>query len=142
MRTNDGSIFFRKAGSLPNLCKGGSNNPKEDAQMKKRLIVAVAMLTLGLFATASLADTKKGGKIDGKKEFEEHCAVCHKDGGNMITPTKTLSKKDRAANGVKSARDIIKLIRKPGAGMTAFDIKTISDKEAKAIAEYILKTFK
>jgi cytochrome c6 len=110
--------------------------------MKKRLIAAVAMLTLGLFATASLADTKKGGKIDGKKEFEEHCAVCHKDGGNMITPTKTLNKKDRTANGVKSAKDIIKLIRKPGAGMTAFDTKTVSDKEAKAIAEYILKTFK
>ena len=110
--------------------------------MKKRLIVAVAILTLGLFATAGLADTKKGGKIDGKKEFEEHCVVCHKDGGNMITPGKTLSKKDRLANGVKSAKDITKLIRKPGAGMTAFNSKTISDKEAKAIAEYILKTFK
>ena len=64
--------------------------------MKKRLIAAVAILTLGLFASAGLADTKKGEKIDGKKEFEEHCAVCHKDGGNMITPAKTLSKKDRA----------------------------------------------
>ena len=109
--------------------------------MKKRLIAVVTMLTLGLFASVGLADTKKGEKIDGKKEFEEHCIVCHKDGGNMITPTKTLSKKDRAANGVKSAKDIIKMMRKPGAGMTAFDIKTISDKEAKAIAEYILKTF-
>ena len=110
--------------------------------MKKRFVAAVAMLTLGLFATAGLADTKKGGKIDGKKEFVEHCVVCHKDGGNMITPTKTLSKKDREANGVKSAKDIIKLMRKPAAGMTAFDSKTISDKEAKAIADYILKTFK
>jgi cytochrome c6 len=110
--------------------------------MKKRLIAAVAMLTLGLFTTAGFADTKKGGKIDGKKEFEEHCVVCHKDGGNMINPTKTLSKKDRDANGVKNAKDIIKLMRKPGAGMTAFDSKTISDKEAKAIADFILKTYK
>ena len=110
--------------------------------MKKRLVAAVAMLTLGVFATAGFADTKKGGKIDGKKEFEEHCVVCHKDGGNMITPAKTLSKKDRTANGVKSAKDIIKLMRKPGPGMTAFDSKTISDKEAKAIADYIIKTFK
>jgi cytochrome c6 len=110
--------------------------------MKKRLIAVVAMLTLGLFATAGLADTKKGEKIDGKKEFLEHCVVCHKDGGNIVTPAKTLSKKDRTANGVKSTKDITKLIRKPGPGMTAFDSKTISDKEAKAIADYILKTFK
>ena len=110
--------------------------------MKKRSIAVVALLTLGLFASAGFADTKKGGKIDGKKEFEEHCAVCHKDGGNMITPAKTLSKKDREANGVKSSKDIIKLMRKPGPGMTAFDSKTISDKEAKAISDYILKTFK
>jgi len=110
--------------------------------MKKGLIAAVSMLTLVLFATAGLADTKKGEKVDGKKEFEEHCAVCHKDGGNLISPTKTLSKKDRQANGVKSAKDIIKLMRKPGPGMTAFDGKTISDKEAKAIAGYILKNFK
>jgi len=110
--------------------------------MKKRIVAAVAILSLGLFATAGLADTKKGGKIDGKKEFEEHCVVCHKDGGNMINQTKTLSKKDRDTNGVKSAKDIIKLMRKPGPGMTAFDSKTVSDKEAKAIADYILKTFK
>jgi cytochrome c6 len=110
--------------------------------MKKRTVATVAILTLGLFATTAFADTKKGGKIDGKKEFEEHCVVCHKDGGNMINQTKTLSKKDRDANGVKNAKDIIKLIRKPGAGMTTFDSKTISDKEAKAIADFILKTFK
>ena len=110
--------------------------------MKKRLIATVALLTLGLFATAGFADTKKGGKIDGKKEFEEHCVVCHLNGGNTITPSKTLSKKDREANGVKSAKDIIAKIRKPGPGMTPFDKKAVSDTEAKAIAEYILKTFK
>jgi cytochrome c6 len=110
--------------------------------MKKRIVAAVAMLTLGLFATAGFADTKKGGKIDGKKEFEEHCAMCHANGGNTVTPAKTLNKKDREANKVKSAKDIIKLMRKPGPGMTPFDSKAVSDKEARAIAEYILKTFK
>jgi len=33
-------------------------------------------------------------------------------------------------------------MRKPGAGMTSFDDKILSDKAAKEIAEYILKTFK
>jgi cytochrome c6 len=110
--------------------------------MKKSMIAVIAVLTLSSFAAVGLADTKKGEKIDGAKEFEEHCAVCHKDGGNTINPAKTLSKKDRMANGVKSAKDIVKLMRKPGPGMTPFDAKTISDKEAKAIAGYILKTFK
>ena len=110
--------------------------------MKNGLTASITLIALATFATGSLADTKKGQKIDGKKEFEEHCVVCHKDGGNMVTPTKTLSRKDREANGVKSAKDIIGKMRKPGPGMTQFDTKTISDKEAGAIADYILTTFK
>jgi cytochrome c6 len=53
-----------------------------------------------------------------------------------------LDRKSLKANGVKSAKDIIGKIRNPGPGMTKFDEKTISNKEAKAIADYILKTFK
>jgi cytochrome c6 len=33
-------------------------------------------------------------------------------------------------------------MRKPGPGMNTFDVKTIPDKDAKEIAEYIMKTFK
>ena len=110
--------------------------------MKKSLITMVALLAVCSFATAGLADTKKGEKIDGAKEFKEHCAVCHPDGKNIVNAQKTLSKKDREANGIKTAKDIVKNMRKPGPGMTPFDAKTISDKEAEAIAEYILKTFK
>jgi len=109
--------------------------------MKKNLIATVSLLALCAFAASSFADTKKGEKIDGAKEFKEHCAVCHPDGGNVVNPKKTLKKADREANGIKSDKDIIKNMRKPGPGMTKFDKKTISDKEAKAIAEYVLKTF-
>jgi len=110
--------------------------------MKRKVTATVTMIVLLSFAATGLADTKKGGKIDGKKEFEEHCAVCHPNGGNVINPAKTLGKKELEASGVKKAKDIIAKMRKPGPGMTAFDKKSISDKEAKAIAEYILKTFK
>jgi cytochrome c6 len=110
--------------------------------MKKGLIAAVAFLAVGSFATAGLADTKKGAKIDGVKEFKEHCAVCHPNGGNIINPKKTLGKQSMAANEIKSSKDIINKMRNPGPGMNKFDAKTISDKEAKAIADYILKTFK
>lgn len=110
--------------------------------MKKGLIASICMLAVCSFATAGFADTKKGEKIDGAKEFKEHCAVCHPGGGNIVNPKKTLSKKDREANGIKTAKDLIKNMRNPGPGMNKFDEKTLPEKEAKAIAEYILKTFK
>jgi len=109
--------------------------------MNRVLVGTVTMLAIGLLASAGLCDFK-GGKINAKKEFEEHCAVCHPNGGNTINAKKTLSKKDREANGVKNTKDIIAKMRNPGMGMTKFDEKAISNKEAKAIADYILKTFK
>jgi cytochrome c6 len=78
----------------------------------------------------------------GEDLFKLHCAACHADGGNIINPKKTLKKADREANGVKTAKDIIGLMRKPGPGMTTFDAKAIPEKDVKAIADYILKTFK
>lgn len=107
--------------------------------MKKSLKLTVSLLTLTLLAFPAFAKEKK---IDGKKEFEEHCASCHKDGGNIVNPAKTLKKADLAANGVKKWQDIVGKMRNPGPGMNTFDKKEVSDKEARAIAEYILKTFK
>ena len=110
--------------------------------MKKPLITTVMLLAVCLSATTGFCDTKKGEKIDGKKEFEKYCAVCHPNGGNSINAQKPLHRKSLRANGVKSAKDIIGKMRNPGPSMTKFDEKTISNAEAKAIAEYILKTFK
>jgi len=110
--------------------------------MKKTLITTAILLAVCLSASTGFCDTKKGEKVDGKKEFMEHCAVCHPNGGNIVNAKKPLDRKSLKANGVKSAKDIIGKIRNPGPGMTKFDEKTISDKEAKAIADYILKTFK
>lgn len=110
--------------------------------MKKTLVVTVAMLSMSVFATAGFCDTKKGEKVDGKKEFNEHCAACHPGGKNIVNPKKTLSKASLTANGVKTEKDIIAKMRNPGPGMTKFDAKAVPDNEAKAIAEYILKSFK
>ena len=77
----------------------------------------------------------------GKALFKEHCAMCHHNGGNSLKPEKTLHKSVREKNGIKSVEDIIKLMRDPGPGMSAFDETEIPEKDAKEIAEYILKTF-
>lgn len=100
------------------------------------ILFVAASLVLGGNSISS-ADGKTGETL-----FKQHCASCHPDGGNIIDPKKTLSKKNREANGIKSKDDIVKFMRKPGPGMTAFDEKILSEKAAKEIAEYILKKFK
>jgi len=105
----------------------------------KKILVAATLFALGAFVLSVQADMD--GKIDAKAEFQKHCAVCHPEGGNIINKAKPLTKEARKANGIKSWKDIVAKMRKPGPGMTKFDKKEISDKEAKAIAEYILKTF-
>jgi cytochrome c6 len=80
--------------------------------------------------------------FSGAEAFMKHCAVCHPNGGNIINTAKPLNKTSMAANGIKTPADIVKNMRNPGPAMTRFDKKTIDDKTAKAIADYILKTFK
>ncbi len=105
--------------------------------MKNGLIVTICMLAVAALPPAVFAKERKGEAL-----FKQHCAVCHPDGGNIVNPQFTLHKKDRDAHGVKTAKDIIGKMRNPGPGMTKFDEKTISNKDAKEIAEYIMKTFK
>ena len=107
--------------------------------MKKTFIL------LQLFALAVLvvvtSGTARGEGNNGEALFKQHCSVCHPDGGNIVNPAKTLHKKDREANGVKTSSDIVRKMRNPGPGMMQFDEKTISEKDAGAIAGYVLKTF-
>ena len=102
--------------------------------------VLAVSVTLSVPAAGVYAQqTKESG---GAKLFERHCAACHPNGGNIVNPAFTLHKKDREAHGVRTAKDIVGKMRKPGRGMTAFDAKTVPDKDAGEIAEYIIKTFK
>jgi len=100
-----------------------------------QLLIAIAIVgSLGMNSTEAAERT-------GEQLFIEHCAVCHPEGGNIISPKKTLQKKDLDANNIKTGDDVIKLMRKPGPGMTAFEQKSISDKDARKIADYIFKKF-
>jgi cytochrome c6 len=103
--------------------------------------VVVLAAAASLLAFSGYAAEGKKSKA-GEELFKQHCSMCHPEGGNIINAKKTLRGKDLKANNVKSAGDIVKMMRNPGPGMTKFDEKTIPDKEAKEVAEYILKTFK
>ncbi|HTP05251.1 MAG TPA: c-type cytochrome [Nitrospirota bacterium] len=107
--------------------------------MARMVTICIAVVALCLFFGIT---GKAFSEMPGEAGFKQNCAVCHPGGGNIINPKKTLHKKDLDANNVKTAGDIIKLMRQPGPGMTPFDASTVPDKEAKEIADYILKTFK
>lgn len=100
------------------------------------------ILTVIAVVGATGLNAAEAAEKTGEQLFVEHCALCHPDGGNIITPDKTLRKKDLDANKIKTAEDVVKIMRKPGQGMTAFDIKSLSDKDARKIADYIFKKFK
>ena len=103
--------------------------------MKKLLTITASTILIAAGAATALAAT-------GEELFKTHCAACHPDGGNIINPKRTLQKTSLAEHGIKSWQGIVKNMRNPGTGMTKFDKNTIPDKDAKAIAEYIFKTFK
>ena len=96
--------------------------------MKKSIILATVVLATTMLASVAMAAT-------GEEVFKAKCASCHPDGGNTINPKEQLK-------GLKDAKKITAKIRKGGGGMTAFDAKAVSDADAKAVADYIIKTFK
>ena len=110
--------------------------------MKKNSIISVTVLAVCSLISAASAGEPAATANAGEKLFTQQCAVCHPQGGNIINPQKTLSKKILAANNIKTEADIIKIMRNGAAGMTKFDATAISDEDAKMIAGYILSTFK
>ncbi|MGE5189215.1 MAG: c-type cytochrome [Gemmatimonadota bacterium] len=103
--------------------------------------LGVLAVSAALLVPAALYGAEKK-EAAGAKLFEQHCAACHPKGGNIINPAFTLHAKDRKVHGVVTAKDIVGKMRNPGPGMTRFDAKTIPDKEAREIADYILEAFK
>ena len=108
----------------------------------KRIVIVPLILPLFVVVICLAAPAQAAEGSLGEEAFVKNCAVCHPGGKNIINPAKTLSKKVLSENGIRSAADIVGQMRNPGPGMTQFDEKAIPDGTAKAIAEYILKTFR
>lgn len=103
--------------------------------MKKQTAVTLGALIVAIASSTALA-------ASGEVLFKQHCAACHPDGGNIMNKQRTLHKKDLEQQGIRNWKGVVKYMRAPGPGMTTFDAKTIVDKDARAIGEYVLKTFK
>lgn len=102
--------------------------------------VCAVVLGVGVCLSAGVAVAKDDKK--GEELFQQKCMACHPDGGNIINQKKTLKKQSLAASGIKNSKAMVDVMRKPGPGMPKYNKGALSDKDATAIADYILKTFK
>jgi cytochrome c6 len=114
---------------------------QEGPMNSKTRFTTLTLMAAGLLFAACPGGAEPVGDDSGKALFEQHCAVCHPDGGNIINPEKPLDGATLAANGIETAEEIVATLRKPGPGMITFGPEVISDDEAREIADYILKTF-
>lgn len=105
--------------------------------MKRNISFALALSVTCLW----LSPTNTVQATTGEELFKQHCSVCHPNGGNIINPHETLHKAHREAEKVNTVEAIVNKMRNPGPGMSKFDSNFLPDNDAKAIAEYILKTF-
>jgi cytochrome c6 len=81
-------------------------------------------------------------KQTGEELFRQFCNNCHPDGGNVSDPERTLHGSDLQKKRITKPEDIVRIMRNPLSRMIRFDAETVSDKDARTIAEYVLNTFK
>jgi cytochrome c6 len=123
----------------------GQGMPKlvhENQEITKEQAKGVAVYILDELNKDTSADAV-GNTISGKTLFEKHCALCHRDGGNVVNPRKTLKKKDLDASGLKSTDALVGYMMNPGVGMPKLvhEDREITKVQAQGIATYILETF-
>jgi cytochrome c6 len=85
---------------------------------------------------------KSGTSSSGEALYKQYCSSCHPDGGNVSDPSRPLYRSALRRNHITKPEDIVRIMRKPLSRMIRFDVTTLSDQDARVIAEYILGTFK
>ena len=88
------------------------------------------------------ASNKQGQMQTGEVLFRQFCFNCHPDGDNVSDPKRTLYGSVLRKKHITKPEDIIKIMRNPISRMIRFDVETISDKDARTIAKYVLNTFR
>lgn len=97
------------------------------------LLLAIAVVTFA-FGRPALA---AGDVANGSKIFSANCVACHIGGGNVILPTKTLSKADLEKNGKNSLEEVITQVTKGKSAMPAFGGR-LSAQQIEDVATYVL----
>ncbi len=97
--------------------------------MNKHLLYTLPMLAIALGLNVS--------NVNANDTFNKYCSSCHSNGGNLMNPKKTLSKKDLANNGVDNIGSISTLVTNGKPPMPAFG-KSLSNEEIANVAKYVM----
>lgn len=92
--------------------------------------------------SVQVATESPGMPRSGEALFRQYCSNCHPDGGNASDPSRPLYVSALRRNHITTPEDILRIMRKPLSRMIRFDVSTLSDRDARTIADYILTTFK
>ena len=84
---------------------------------------------------------RQAGSKTGEELFKQFCATCHPDGGNVSDPQRNLRRLTLQDHHITRPEDVIRIMRHPIARMITFDQSTLSEQDARAIAEYVLTAF-
>jgi len=127
-------------GALPAVCVMGALAASALAGCRQE---STPKVETGQHEAAVPAATKRPDMLrSGEALFKQYCSSCHPNGGNVSDPRRPLYGSALKRNHLDRPDDIVRIMRNPVSRMIRFDVATLSDKDALAIAEYVLAEFK
>ena len=102
-------------------------------------LVLLALVVLVFWPRAAWADELSGGGpggVSGVQLFQNHCAGCHVNGGNILRRSKTLKLAALEANGITSP-GAIATIAAQGRGQMSGYAAVLGDGGAEVVAAYV-----
>jgi cytochrome c6 len=119
----------------PQLHQGATTLVRRIGALLLLLLLGLAVLLWSAPAWGASTDVvlQRGGAL-----FENHCAGCHLNGGNVIRRNKTLKRQDLLREGVKSAADVARIAAN-GKGQMSGYAKVLGEGGPDAVGAWVWK---
>ena len=115
----------------------------EGTKLARRIGAVMLLLLIGLAvllwsspawgASTDVVVLQRGGRL-----FENHCAGCHLNGGNVIRRNKTLKRQDLLREGVKGPADVARIAAN-GKGQMSGYAKVLGEGGPDAVGAWVWK---
>ena len=105
-------------------------------KLVRRIGAVLLVLLIGL--AALLWSTPAWGASTDVVVFQNHCAGCHLNGGNVIRRNKTLKRQDLLREGVKGAADVARIAAN-GKGQMSGYAKVLGEGGPDAVGAWVWK---
>lgn len=132
------------AATKPEERPAGSAADSAAAGLARRIALVLALLAIALMALLWSPPAWGASSTDvvvlqrGARLFDNHCAGCHVNGGNVIRRSKTLRRQDLLREGVNNAADVAR-IAADGKGQMSGYGKVLGEGGADAVGAWVWK---